>query len=259
MSRIAPALAIALMLAACDAPTPGNNENAATRLSAEVETDPPVQPADFAMRPCSQNEATPCVLVLAGGKRLLFGAPAGVGNVIGREELARLDGLFLFSLRPEEVEGLDEVRNLSWQAGRPENLGVIGPEGTSGLIDGLNRAYEVSDALIFVEDGAPAGGFDAAMLQTDAEVTRQIAVFDTGDLKVEAMAGPNDRVSYRVVYRDLDEVWHSLRLQPCGAPDIPALDVETTPENSAQIACTDGSFGTDWPFTRTRFLVKTGG
>ena len=161
------------VLGACDMADPGA-PGRATSAEAPVETDPAVEPADFAVKPCGTNETAPCLLVLAGGKQLLFGAPAGVGTEIPRGVLAHLDGLFLFSLRPEEVEGLDEVRNLSWQAGRPRPLGVTGPAGTGGLIDGLNRAYEVSDALIFVEDGAPAGGFDAALLETAGEVDADV-------------------------------------------------------------------------------------
>ncbi|WP_018149546.1 hypothetical protein [Henriciella marina] len=249
---------LALLLTACDEGGPKVPGRMAPP-EAPVEINPPVRPADFAVKPCGRNETAPCLLVLAGGKRLLFGAPAGVGNEIPRDELAKLDGLFLFSLRPEEVEGLDEVRNLSWQAGRPQTLDVTGPTGTSGLIDGLNRAYEVSDALIFVEDGAPAGGFDAALLDTALEVTRQVQVFDTGDLTVEAVAGMNDRVSYRIVYRDINENWHALFLQPCGAPDMAAGEMEIGEVDQTRIACTDGAYGDDWPFAHTRFLFRSGG
>ena len=258
MMRVLLALCMGLVLSACDGAGPQAPGRTAEKEAA-VDINPPVRPADFAVKPCGRNETAPCLLVLAGGKRLLFGAPAGVGNEIPRDDLARLDGLFLFSLRPEEVEGLDEVRNLSWQAGRLQTLDVTGPTGTSGLIDGLNRAYEVSDALIFVEDGAPAGGFDAALLDAGLEVTRQVQVFDTGDLNVEAVAGHNDRVSYRIVYRDINDDWHALFLQPCGAPDMAAGEMEIGEVDQTRIACTDGAYGDDWPFAQTRFMFKSGG
>lgn len=110
-----------------------------------------------------------------------------------------------------------------------------------------------------MEDGAPAGGFDAALLDVGLEVTRQVRVFDTGDLMVEAVAGPNDRVSYRIVYRDINDAGHTLFLQPCGAPDMAANEIETDPVDQTRIACTDGAYGDDWPFDETRFLFKSGG
>ena len=84
----------------------------------EGEDRPSIAPADFAIVPCSEDAETPCLLVLAGGKRLLFGAPAGVSGSLPATDLAHLDGVFLFSLLPQDVEGLDEVRNAGWRAGR---------------------------------------------------------------------------------------------------------------------------------------------
>ncbi len=245
-----------LLLAACDVRGP----ELPGRTGAVEEVAAPqreVRPADFAIEACSRSATSICLFARAGGKRLLFGAPAGVGNEIASAELARLDGLFLYSLRPEDIEGLDEVRNLSWQAGRPGPLSVSGPSGISTVIDGLNRAYEVSDALIFVEDGAPAGGFDAALLEAGHEVMEDTVVFYTGDLKVEASVGMNDRLSYRVDYRDVDENWHTLVIQPCGAPDIARNDIAVD-VSRVDIACIDGQFGEAWPFTGTQFLHMDG-
>jgi hypothetical protein len=216
-----------------------------------------VRPADFALIPCSEAETTICVLALAGGKRLLFGAPAGVGNRFQPFELAHLDGLFLLSLRGEDMEGLDEVRNVGWQAGRPGLLDVTGPDGVGDVIDALNRAYEVSDALIFVEDGAPAGGFDAALLSLNREISDEALVFDSGDLKVHAVSRGSDRVSYRVTYRDLDEAWYELLIRPCDAPAIGYSEYATLARNRSEIVCENGAFGDQWPFGDTWFLTKS--
>ena len=248
----------ALLFAACDVRGP---EVPGRKGAAEEVTVPQrdVKPADFAIESCSGPGTNICLFARAGGKRLLFGAPAGVGNRIAGKELARLDGLFLYSLRSEDIEGLDEVRNISWQAGRPGPLSVSGPAGLSSVIDGLNRAYEISDALIFIEDGAPAGGFDAALLETAHEVMEDTVVFYTGDLKVEVTTGMNDRLSYRVDYRDVDETWHTLVIQPCGAPDIARNDIAVDEVSRVEIACIDGQFGENWPFEGTRFLHMDGG
>lgn len=251
-------LASVLLLVACDVrgpELPGRKDVVEEVAAPQRE----VRPADFAIEPCSWSDTSICLFARAGGKRLLFGAPAGVGNQIDSRELARLDGLFLYSLRSEDIEGLDEVRNISWQAGRPGPLPVSGPAGLSSVIDGLNRAYEVSDALIFVEDDAPAGGFDAALLESGHEIMADTVVFYTGDLKVEATTGMNDRLSYRVDYRDVDENWHTLVIQPCGAPDIARNDITVDEVSRVEIACVDGQFGENWPFTGTRFLHMNGG
>lgn len=255
MMRLAAPFLAALLIAACgqanqSAPDSEGEEQPARPGIADV------APADFALVPCSTSQ-TLCFMVLAGGKRLLFGAPAGVGNRFAAKDLANLDGLFLFSLRPEDIEGLDEVRNVSWQAGRPEMLAVTGPTGTDALIEAVNRAYELSDALIFVEDGAPAGGFDAALLATNQEVTGESLLFDTGDLKVRGVSNNSDRVTYRITYRDMEETWHDLLVQPCGAPEIGRGLYETAPRNRNTIVCIDGDFGSDWPIASTWFLVKS--
>lgn len=256
MLRVCLVLLAGLALAACERDGPPPDAVQAPAELSPRDMVASVEPADFALIPCSKSEKTLCFLAMAGGKRLLFGAPAGIGNRFAAKDLAALDGLFLFSLRPEDIEGLDEVRNVSWQAGRPDMLAVTGPHGVTALIDAINRAYEVSDALIFVEDGAPAGGFDAALLMTNQEVDGKAIVFDTGDLQVRAASDGGDRVGYHVAYRDMAETWHELLIQPCGAPDADPGVYETAPADRGQIICTETGYNGTWPFTTAWFLEK---
>ncbi|WP_084418181.1 MBL fold metallo-hydrolase [Henriciella litoralis] len=246
----------ALALAACDGAGPGETQLPAAPEPASSPR-PDVRPADFALIPCSHEESTICLLVLAGGKRLLFGTPAGTADNLTSDDLALLDAVFLVSLRPDDVEGLDEVRNRSWRAGRPDVLAVTGPEGSQGLIDGLNAAYEISDALSFVEDGAPAGGFDAALLSVGTEINRDTLVFDTGDLKVRGISQGTGRVTYRVIYRDIAETWHELVIRPCRAPEIAPSRFDTSAENQTSIGCKDLDLSQAWPMKDALFLVKT--
>ena len=67
------------------------------------------------------------------------------------------------SLQAADLEGLDEVRNAGWTAGRETPLAVGGPSGLRDVVAALNKAYELSDAQIFVE-ASPKGGFGAALL-----------------------------------------------------------------------------------------------
>ena len=247
-------VAAGFLLAACDARV---NEPDTALVTASAE--PQVQAADFALIPCSDTASEPCVLVRAGGKRLLFGAPAGISARLEADDLAALDAAFLFSLHPADVEGLDEVRNRGWRAGRLEALPVSGPEGTDNLVEGLNLAFEQADALSFVEDGAPAGGFDAALLSLATLIEADSLVFDSGDLKVRAAAGPVSSVTYRIGYRDIDEVWHDLVLAPCNGVAVAEGSYPAEPENRQVIGCEGEAAGYAWPVPDLLFIVKSAG
>lgn len=243
MKRVWAFLAVAV-LAACDAGT-----TASVSLPEEVETLFEIAPGDFAVEPCSEVANAPCVLVNAGGKTFLFGAPAGLSRTIAEERLANLDGALLFSLLPRDIEGLDEVRNRGWRAGRADALVVAGPEGTGEMLEALNLAYEQPDALSFVDEGAPPGGFDAALLQGGVEILSQALAFDTGDVKVVGIAASGPYITYRIGYRDLAGDWHDLVLQPCTAPEAPAADYESAPRSETLVGCEDVGGDVAWPLT----------
>ncbi len=192
--------ALLCMAAACSA------EQSAGDLSGQV------KPADFALVPCSISESDePCALVMAGGKRILMGAPAGVGKSLDDETLGNLDAVMLFSLRAEHIEGLDEVRNRSWRLGRDVQLKVIGPDGTKDVVEAINRAFEVSDAELFLEDRG-AGGFNAPLLVSVAtEPATRAEVFNTGDLSVMRIVNTHGQAGYWVDYGGKRAL-----LEPCG-------------------------------------------
>lgn len=196
-----------------------------------------IQPDDFAILPC-QNviAARPCALVVAGGKRVLFGAPSGAATSFDAADLKQLDAVLLFSLRAVDVEGLDDVRNHSWRAGRDAALLVIGPAGLEDFANAINKAYEQPDALRIVEEGIPPGGFDAAVLSTGLSVPGQIA-FDTGDLRIERQSA-----GYMVLYGRSEP----LLLTTCGA---------TRPqERSVFISCLEDDPDIAWPVEDTMFI-----
>ena len=244
------AILIALVLPACS-----EDVTQPARLADVRPASIDVAPGDFAVLPCSGGTGAPCALVVAGGKSLLFGAPAGISSEIEADRLAGLDSAFLFSMLPPDVEGLDEVRNRGWRAGRPEALIVAGPEGTASLLEALNLAFEQPDALSFVEEGAPRGGFDAALLQPGVEVLTGALAFDSGDLKVSGRANSDSYISYRVEYRDLGGDWHELILQPCKAPDAPRATVEDVPVSTNAFACDDAG---RWPLDEPFMIAKSG-
>ena len=194
----------ATALAACNPVTSKDAETARADLT--------VHSTDFAVLPCSKRSLPgACVHVLAGGKRVVFGAPAGMTLDMTQASLRNTDAVMLLSLRGEDIEGLDEMRNAAWRAGRESSLPVAGPSGTGDFLGLLNRAYEVSDALIYVED-RPAGGFDAALLALLPGDGEQVAtVFDTGDLRISKFETGTDRAFYVVDYVD-----HTALIAGCG-------------------------------------------
>ncbi len=228
-----------LALAACGGP--------ATPLPPPDTSRSHITSTDFALLPCGPRTApNPCVLVMAGGKRVLFGTPAGVAADMSLEDLRNLDAVMLFSLRSDDLEGLDEVRNSSWRAGHESPLRVSGPAGTSEVLSAINTAYETSDAFTFVEE-APAGGFNAAVLRPlPGEKDTKTRVFDTGDLVVTHLVNDAGRVGYWIDYNGF-----RLVLEPCGMTQA----MQFAGESDLTVACQNS--GLTWPVTELVFVVRS--
>lgn len=196
-----------------------------------------IEPHQFVLIPCGPVAgAHPCTLASIGGKRILFGAPAGVTSAISPEDLKLLDAVMLFSLRAGDTNGLAEVRNQSWEAGRDAPLLVVGPSGVDAFVAGLNQAYEMADALRIVEDGIPSGGYDAALLRANTG-TQQQTVFNTGDVVVmRSSAG------YSIDYLETTSVW----LSSCRG--------EAMPEADYSVLCDPQTAVYTWPLERPLFV-----
>ena len=205
-----------------------------------------VRSTDYALVPCGPSSPeAPCVLVMAGGKRILFGTPPGLRDGVDAGMLAGLDAVLLFSLQGADLEGLDEVRNAGWTAGREEPLAVGGPAGLRDVLGALNKAYEVSDAQTFVET-PPRGGFGAALLGVlPGEGDAKTHVFDTGDLIVTKIETADGRAGYWVDYGGVRAV-----LQPCGMDQA----VQFNDREAFVLACTDEASG--WPLGELHYLVQ---
>ena len=206
-----------------------------------------VRSADFALLPCTvSSEDAPCLLVVAGGKRVLFGTPSGLRKAMDGKTLASLDAVLLFSLQAADLEGLDEVRNAGWTAGRETPLAVGGPSGLRDVVAALNKAYELSDAQIFVE-ASPKGGFGAALLGVlPGEGDAKTEVFNTGDLVVTKLEAADGRAGYWVDYGGQRAV-----LQPCNmdlARRFNEIDAFT-------LACGEEAANT-WPLQNAQYLVQ---
>ncbi|MEL7546411.1 MAG: hypothetical protein AAGJ84_07155 [Pseudomonadota bacterium] len=222
---------------------------------APSEPDIVISSRDFVMVPCAESVAEPCALAVAGGKRVLFGAPSGADLAFADEDLTQLDAVMLFSLRAKDIEGLDTVRNRSWQAGRRAPLLVIGPDGTSLVVDGLNTAFETPDALFIVDEGMPAGGFDAALLTaSDLPLTGGwITAFDTGDFRIEARDLGAGHGHFRLSYQAEFDLVGSCEVWRTATADVQQEEVGEPP-----FGC-PGSDVPSWPIDAPIWFVRSGG
>jgi len=198
---------------------------------------PDIQPTQFALLPCPMrgDEQLQCLLLAAGGKRYLLGAPEGALEVMGAENIAYLDGVLLFSLAPEQIEGLDRVRNETWKAGRMEPLYVAGPEGLTEFAEALDAAYQFPDAIAF-ERSRPEGGFDASLL-SPKELGRAAdgtAVVDTGDLIVRAFEAPGGQYVFHMSYGG-----RMATAALCGGPEDTAHQANLGPVDFAFVCNTE--------------------
>lgn len=214
----------------------GSDPSAAQRID--------ISPRDFVVLPCGPTDTEqPCALAVAGGKRIVFGAPAGIGSTLSRQNLRQLDAVILFSLRARDIDGLDELRNESWRAGRADPLLVIGPSGIDIVVEALNKAYEQSDALRIVEEGIPPGGYDAAVMVARTWSRGQI-IFDTGDVRVRAVSG-----GFTTVYNQSAR----LELRPC---DGTAADPGTDEVTTLAVGCDAATADAVWPLRAPLVIVE---
>jgi len=211
-------LVLAVLLAACggepaarDAAEPSRTASAATDMAGGERLESPVQdPRGLYLLPCGGAPVVPgerpgqCVLAIAGGKRFLFGAPAGAAMTLSLEDLRYLDAVFLPSLASKDIEGLDELRRASWAAGRQGNLTVYGPEGLGETVILLNEMHKYGDAIATMDDGArgfrdlPLGVYAFRL----ADLTPEAGpLMDRGDVAVFGGARDGLRLGFRIVYR----------------------------------------------------------
>ena len=188
---------------------------------AEVASAPqPLSPTDFAFLPCpAQTGRAACSLLAAGGKRVLIGAPAGIGQGTALGDGTLPDIVLVPDLSASAIEGLDEVRNATWRAGRREKLIIAGGEGIGDVVDGLNAAYTLPDARAFLDNG-DGRDFESTLLVARTVSNGDIA-FDTGDLVVTVMRGRGNVFGFMVRYLDIEVL-----VQPCGTDRPVDSDLE---------------------------------
>lgn len=198
-----------------------------------------VGPQDFAVSRCGAvEEGARCLIVQAGGKKLLFGAPEGAMESLLDISAFEPDAVFVTSLDPAALEGVARLRNESWRRGRTSPLILVGPDGLATFAQGLDQAFARPDAFVYVEQ-RPRGDFDAVLLAPlEVPAGSQAKVFDTGDLRVDGLASPASAVTYIVRYGG-----RALQVSPCSGAARSLDGVLVT----RQISCEAQGNSFAWP------------
>ena len=216
----------------------GQGRNRADHRAASPAQERPIAPGEFVFVPCAGvAPESGCLIIAAGGKRVLVGAPAGIGTGRVAGETLMPDGVILTSLEARQIEGLDEVRNAVWLSGRRTGLTVSGGEGVGRFVAALNEAYEMSDALAYV-DGARRGGFSGQAIVANVVENGRLA-FDTGDLQIKLLGGVTGELALLVSYNG-----RAVLLAGCG--DILAGDPRNWPIADAYIGCETPDYPAEW-------------
>jgi len=142
------------------------------------------------------------VLAVGFGQRIaLVDAGRGVAEALRAAEipLDQPTAVYLTSLDPENIVGLDDLLLTGWLAGRTQPLRVVGPPGTGALVAGLQAAHRTaSNRAEALALPAPGGQLDAE------EVTGDVAGTSDG-LTIRALAlldGPSPRLAWRFQAQD---------------------------------------------------------
>ena len=197
-------------------------------------------PTDFHVSLCDASHMdplTPCLLVQAGGKRLVFGAPLDMDwTAIGP-----LDGVFLLDGAPASSLGLMGLRYETWFAGRRSPLRLVAGELMLDTVEALDDALLVPDAQSQIERPTALDSRIAGFVMRPVPPGRAgLDVFNTGDLIVTATSSLNEDGDQQVGYL-LQYGGGSLMIRGCGASLEPLTgvpDVLLTPAVS-QIRLTE--------------------
>jgi ribonuclease Z len=147
------------------------------------------------------DRAQACVAVVAEDR--LFVVDVGAGSArtatLGRLPLEDLSGVLLTHFHSDHIAALYEFTLNSWVAGREVPLAVMGPEGVSRVVEGMNAAYALDRGYRVAHHGADLLPPELGVMQ--ARLIEPGIVLDEGGLRITAFAVDHAPVSPAVGYR----------------------------------------------------------
>jgi ribonuclease Z len=102
------------------------------------------------------DRAQACVAVLVDERIFVVDAGAASAGVasMGGLALEHLRALLITHYHSDHIADIPEFNLLSWVAGRPAPLQVIGPGGVEAVVSGLNRTYALDNSYRVAHHGA---------------------------------------------------------------------------------------------------------
>lgn len=114
------------------------------------------------------GRAQACIAVMAGERLFLVDAGARSPNVaaLGGLPLDHLEAILVTHFHSDHIAAIPDFNLLSWVAGRPAPLQIVGPQGVERVVAGMNEAYALDRGYRVAHHGAdllpPALGVLAA-------------------------------------------------------------------------------------------------
>lgn len=132
------------------------------------------------------NRAQACIAVLAGEDIYLVDAGAGspLTANLARLPLQNLRAILLTHLHSDHIAAIGDFNMLSWVAGRPAPLEIIGPPGVERVVEGFNEAYSLDGGYRTAHHGADL--LPPALHDLHARTIGAGEVLDHNGLKVRA-------------------------------------------------------------------------
>jgi len=203
----------------------------------------------------------PATAVTAGSMVLLFDAGSGVERQLRAAGLpiSGPTALFLTHLHSDHTLGLADLILTSWVMRRTKPFAILGPPGTSRMVDRLTDAYaeDIQIRTDGLEHEVPGGW------KVDVTETRGGVVFDSGGVKVTAIPVPHGNwpVAFGYVVEGAGKrvvISGDTRYSEAfeaAARDADVLVSEVYP--STRMAPEDRPGGADWPEYLRQFHIST--
>ncbi len=154
------------------------------------------------------NASGPCVAVVAGDQLFVVDTGTDSPRNLGRMgyPVGNVQAVFLTHFHSDHIDGLGELGTLRWAAGdNTSPLPVYGPKGVERVVDGFNESYAQDFVYRHEHHGDLVAPMKAAGLQAmpfDQPPMGELAlVYESGDLKIEALAVVHSPVEPAVGYR----------------------------------------------------------
>lgn len=149
----------------------------------------------------SPDRAQACVAIQVDDRLFLVDAGAGSPNVasLGNLPLETLQTIFVTHFHSDHIAAIGDFNLLSWVAGRPQPLEIVGPEGVVQIVDGFNQVYGLDRGYRVAHHGAEL--MPPALHELQARTIGTGIVHEADGLIVRAFAVNHHPVAPAVGYR----------------------------------------------------------